>query len=111
MRKSADGQSWAIESSAVGGTVVDYTYTSNLTMTQAEFCIETYNIDWTYGSLVFQDVTVVAEGTDYSWCQDSRIGRTDSASAVFEGLAGSVTSDGANSQCYFDKLTITPASN
>lgn len=111
MRKAADGQSYAIESSAVGGTAVDYTYNINVTMITANFCIETYDVDWTYGSLVFEDVTIVAEGTDYSWCQQSNVGIQGGADVVFEGLVGSVTGDGVNSQCYFDKLTVTPASN
>lgn len=109
MRKAADGQSYAIESSAVGGTAVDYTYDINITMITANFCIETYDVDWTYGSLVFEDVDIVAEGTDFSWCQESRVGINGGANIVFEGLVGSVTPDGVNSQCHFDKLSITPA--
>jgi len=78
MKISADGNSWDIDSNGAKNN-----YQIHDDFTQAVFCGEFYNSGWNFGDLVFEDVQIVVQGSDASFCVSGGQSQTGGAIGTF----------------------------
>ncbi|KAF2167625.1 hypothetical protein M409DRAFT_54206 [Zasmidium cellare ATCC 36951] len=59
---------WTINSTSASGQSVSYDFGVQKRLNQALFAVELYDNNWDFGNVVFQNVQVVAETSETSWC-------------------------------------------
>lgn len=73
-------------------------------MNQALFAVELYDNTWDFGNVVFQDVTIVAETSDASFCTANP--QYSDVTIDFEGVASTVTN--GITTCTIQQVTLSP---
>lgn len=100
MKISADGSTWDINANGVTNNYAihdDFVY--------AVFCAEFYQSGWNFGDLVFENVQIVAEGNDSSWCIPNGQSVLGNPTGNWENVGASIDENG-NTVCNIGRLTM-----
>lgn len=106
MRSDGSGN-WVEGVNNSKGDKAEYTFNIGKAMNQALFVVELTDTPWTFGDVVFKDVTITAEGTDSSWCNATPLYQGVKDPNI-QGLQAS-SGDGI-SICKIGSLTLSPSS-
>ncbi|KAK4500931.1 hypothetical protein PRZ48_009123 [Zasmidium cellare] len=95
---------WTITSTSASGQSVSYDFGIQKRLNQALFAVELYDNSWDFGNVVFQDVEVVAETTETSWCTANP--QYSDVTIDFEGVSSSQS--GGFVTCSIQQVTLSP---
>lgn len=95
---------WSIGVNNSGGDRADFEFDVEQRMTDAVFAAEIYDTAWDFGNLVFQNVEIISEGTDPSWCTATP--QYSNVTIDFEGVASSVNNGFVT--CTISSVTLSP---